>query len=262
MNNFSYPSRLLYIYPDFNYNDTGILGKGAVAVIKAVFFDLYNTLVHYEPPQEELEAKALQELGVDVSPEVLRRPIVVADEFIYNEIARRPLSDRSTEEKMALYAQYQGILLREAGIEYDQKIIPSLLGAMMKSSMDLVLFDDVAPAMTDLKSKGVILGLISNVEQDMTETITRLGLPSWLEVVVTSQDTGAGKPRPEIFQEALRRAGVQPPEAIYIGDQYQVDIVGASGAGMKGILIDRNNYYGDDIDCPKIRSLSEVAEYL
>lgn len=231
-------------------------------MIKAVFFDLYNTLVHYEPPQEELQAAALKELGIDVSPEVLRRPIVAADELIYNEIARRPLSDRSQEEKMALYIRYQETVLREAGIKYDQKLVLGLLGKMQQIKMNLVLFDDVAPALTDLKSRGIILGLISNVEQDMTETLTRLGLPSWLEIIVTSQDASASKPRPEIFQEALRRAGAQPPEAIYIGDQYQVDVIGANGAGMKGILLDRRGYYEDITDCPRINSLSEVVEYL
>ncbi len=231
-------------------------------MIKAVFFDLYQTLVRYEPPREEIEVKVLKDFDIEASPEMLKRPIVVADEFIYNEIARRPLSDRSTEEKMALYAQHQEILLREAGIKYDPKIIPNLLGAMMQSRMDLVLFDDVTPLLNDLKGRGLTLGLISNIEQDMTETLTKLKLPSWLGIIVTSQDAGAGKPRPEIFQEALRRAGVQPSEAIYIGDQYQVDIVGSRGAGMKGILIDRNDYYGDDIDCPKISSLNGVVEYL
>jgi len=231
-------------------------------MIKAVFFDLYQTLVHYDPPREELEAKVLKDFGIDVSPAALARPMVVADEFIYNEIARLPLSGRSTEGKMALYAEYQGILLREAGIEYDRKIITSLLGAMMQSRMDLVLFDDVTPLLNDLKGRGLILGLISNIEQDMTETLTKLELPSWLDTIVTSLDTGAGKPRPEIFQEALRRAGVQPSEALYIGDQYQVDVVGARGVGMKGILIDRNDYYGDDIDCPKISSLAQVVDYL
>ena len=231
-------------------------------MIKAVFFDFYHTLVTYEPPQEELEAEALKELGVSVSPEVLRRPIVAADEFIYNEIARRQLSNRSQEEKMALYIKYQETVLREAGIKYDQKLVLGLLGKMQQTKMNLALFDDVAPALTDLKSRGIILGIISNVEQDMTETLTRLGLPSWLEIVVTSQDAGFNKPRPEIFQEALRQASVPPLEAIYIGDQYQVDVIGANGAGMKGILIDRNDYYRDITDCLKISSLGEVVDYL
>jgi putative hydrolase of the HAD superfamily len=230
-------------------------------MVKAVFFDLYHTLVRYEPPQEELEAKALKDFGIDVSPEALRRPLAVADEFIYQQIARRPLSQRSPEEKMALYAQYQRTLIKEAGIEAGENIILGLLGKMQQVKMKLVLFDDVTPTLDDLKGRGLALGLISNVERDMTETITGLGLSSRLDVVVTSQDAGCAKPQPEIFREAAKRAGVQPSEAIYVGDQYQVDILGARGAGMKGILLDRNGYAGNT-DCPKVRSLSEIAAHL
>lgn len=231
-------------------------------MIKAVFFDLYHTLVTYDPPQEELEAGALKELGVDIQPAALRGPIVAADEFIYNEIARRPLSLRSREEKLALYMQYQEKVLREASLPYDTKLVMSLLGKMQQTTMNLVLFDDVAPTLTELKKRGVILGLISNIEQDINETPTRLGLPSWMEIVVTSQDAGVNKPQPEIFLEALKRAGVQPTEALYVGDQYQVDVLGANGAGMKGILLDRNNHYQKIKDCPKIQNLTGVLGFL
>jgi putative hydrolase of the HAD superfamily len=231
-------------------------------MIKAVFFDLYQTLVRYEPPREDITAKVLKNLGIDVSPAALARPFIVADEFIYNEIARLPLSRRSPEEKTALYRQHQEILLREAGIECDQKTVYSLLGAMQQAKIDLVLFDDVAPTLDELKNKGLILGLISNAEQDMNQTLTGLNLPTWLTVLVTSQDAGAGKPRPEIFLYALERAGVKPAAAIYIGDQYQVDVIGARGVGMKAILLDRGDYYRDVTDCPRIRSLGEVAGYL
>jgi putative hydrolase of the HAD superfamily len=236
--------------------------KGAALMIKAVFFDLYHTLVRYEPPQEELEAKALKDFGIDVSPEVFHRPLASADEFIYQEIAHRPLSQRSPEEKMALYAQYQRIVLKEAGIEADEKLVLGLLGKMQQFKMKLVLFDDVAPALDALKDQGLTLGLISNVEKDMTATLNELGLPSWLDIVVTSQDCGFNKPRPEIFQEALKRAGVQPSEAVYVGDQYQVDCIGADHAGIKGILLDRHGYYEQITDCPRIRSLTEVAGHL
>ena len=231
-------------------------------MIKAVFFDLYHTLVTYDPPQEELEAGALKELGVDIQPAALRGPIVAADEFIYNEIARRPLSLRSREEKLALYMQYQEKVLREASLPYDTKLVMSLLGKMQQTTMNLVLFDDVAPTLTELKKRGLILGLISNVEQDINETLTRLELPSWLEIIVTSQDAGANKPQPEIFREALKRASVQPAEALYIGDQYQVDVVGANGAGMKGILLDRTDHYPQITDCPRIQSLAEIFGFL
>jgi putative hydrolase of the HAD superfamily len=244
----------------FLYNNTN--KEGAIAMTKAVFFDLYQTLVRYEPPREEIEAKVLRNFGIETSPEALVKPIIAADEFIYNEIARQPLSTRSQEEKIALYAQYQVILLREAGLKYDQKVIPSLLAAMQKSPMELVLFNDVAPALDDLKERVLTLGLISNVEQDMAQTLTKLGLTAWLKIIVTSQDAGTGKPRPEIFRLALKQSGIKPEEAIYVGDQYNVDVVGARGVGMQGILIDRGDYYRDITDCPRIKSLKEVAGYL
>jgi len=125
-----------------------------------------------------------------------------------------------------------------------------------------VLFDDVAPELDDLKKRGLTLGLISNIERDMTATLKELGLSSKLDIVVTSQDAGFAKPQPEIFQYALRQAGRQPSDAMYIGDQYQVDVLGARGAGMKSILLDRGDYYKDVTDCPRIRSLSELSDYL
>lgn len=231
-------------------------------MIKAVFFDLYHTLVRFEPPREELQARVLKDFGIEVKPESFRRPLVIADEFIYQEIARSPLSQRSEKDKMALYARYQGILLKEAGIEASEQLILGLLGKMRQSDMKLVLFDDVMPALTDLKSKGLILGLISNVDRDITPLLNKLGLTSLLQVVVTSQDVGLNKPQPEIFQEALRQAGVQAPEAIYVGDQYQIDVVGANKVGMKGVLLDRGNYFEETTDCPRIRSLTQVVEHL
>jgi putative hydrolase of the HAD superfamily len=79
---------------------------------------------------------------------------------------------------------------------------------------------------------------------------------------VTSLDAGCNKPNPEIFWKALRRAGVKAAEAIYVGDQYQIDVLGASKAGMKGILLDRGGYFTDITDCPRIRRLTEIVNHL
>ena len=231
-------------------------------MIRAVFFDLYFTLIRYEPPQEELEANALRELGINTHPDVFGKPMVIANEFVVQEIARRPLSKRSKEETVALYAQFQRIVLKEAGIEPDEKLVLAMLGKMQQFKTKLVLFDDVIPALKDLKSRRLILGLISNVERDLTATLKELGLPSRLDIVVTSLDAGFSKPQPEIFEEAMRQAGVQPSQAVYVGDQYQVDCVGAERAGMKGILIDRGGYFQEIRNCPRIRSLAELAAYL
>jgi putative hydrolase of the HAD superfamily len=237
-------------------------GTIAPAMIKAVFFDLYHTLLGYDPPREELQAKALGELGIAVKSEVLRWPLVVADEYLYQEHARAPLGQRFKEEQTAVWAQYERKLLEEAGIEADDQLILGLLGKMRQFDMKQVLFDDVLPALTKLKKRGLILGLISNIDRDITALLDDLGLTPLLQVVVTSQDTGFNKPSPEIFQEAVKRARIQAHEAIYVGDQYQVDVVGANQVGMKGILIDRGDYFAELADCPRLQNLTRISEYL
>jgi putative hydrolase of the HAD superfamily len=231
-------------------------------MIKAVFFDLYNTLVTYDPPREEIEAKILKDFGIEVTPEALRRPILTADDFIYQEHARLPFSKRSKEETTALYIQYHGMVLKEAGLEAPKELIIGILGKWMNFKLKMVFFDDVIPALSNLKERGLILGLISNVDRDIAPLYQELGLSDWLQVMVTSQEAGFNKPHPEIFQAALKQAGVKPAEAIYVGDQYQTDVLGANKVGMLGVLLDRNGFFEEVADCPKIRSLTEVAEHL
>jgi putative hydrolase of the HAD superfamily len=231
-------------------------------VIKAVFFDLYNTLVTYDPPREVIESRILKDFGIEVSPEALLRPILTADDFIYKEHARSSISKRSKEETIALYTQYHGIILKEVGLEASQEVILGILGKWMNFDLKMVLYDDVVPALTSLKERGLTLGLISNVDRDIAPLYQGLGLSDWLKVMVTSQEVGSNKPQPEIFLAALKEAGVKPSEAIYVGDQYQIDVVGANGVGMLGILLDRNGLLEEITDCPKVCRLTEVAEHL
>jgi putative hydrolase of the HAD superfamily len=231
-------------------------------LIKAVFFDFYNTLVGYDPPQEVLEARALKDFGIEVSPEIFRRPLLNANEFIYAEHARLSIRRRSKEEQLALYSQYHGIILKDAGIDPSPELIAGVLGKLLKLELKLVLFDDVMPALAHLQELGLTLGLISNVDRDINPICQELGLSGVLGVVVTSQEVGFNKPRPEIFLAALKQAGVKPPEAVYVGDQHQIDVVGARGAGMLGILLDRYGYFEEVTDCPRVRRLTEVAEHL
>ncbi len=231
-------------------------------MIKAVFFDLYNTLVGFDPPREETEAKILSELGVEVTPEALLSPITAADDFIYKEQARYPISKRSKEETVELYSEYHGIILKEAGVEPSWELITGILKKWLKADYKMVLFDDVVPTLTQLKERDLVLGLISNVDRDITPLYQGLGLAKWLGVVVTSQEVGFNKPDPQIFRAALRKAKLRPIEALYIGDQPQIDVVGANGAGMLGILIDRKGLFNGVPNSPRISSLTQVVEYL
>lgn len=231
-------------------------------MIKAVFFDLYQTLINYDPPREEQLARIISDYGIKVTADTLRRPMVVADEFIYEEHSRLPISKRSKNEQKTLFAQYQTMLLKEAGIEPTPDLISNNIVKMQQINFNRVLFDDVLPALRRLKQNGIILGLISNIDSDITPLFDKLGLTPLLQVVVTSQDSGYHKPQPEIFKEAARRAGVEAGESMYIGDQYQIDVLGAKGAGMQGVLLDRNSYFNEDTKELIIKDFYQLVDYL
>ncbi len=231
-------------------------------MIKAVFFDLYFTLIRHEPPREVVQAQALAELGIEVKAEDLRRPLAAADEFIYREMARLAAGKRSESGKMALWEQFQRVFLEAAGISPDEKLARGLREKMQQAKMQLVLFDDVIPALVSLRDRGLTLGLISNIDRDISPLLEDLGVLSLLGIIVTSHDTGFAKPNREIFQEALKMAEVTASEAIYVGDQYQVDIVGARNAGMTGVLIDRTDSFAEITNCPRISDLAQLSNHV
>ena len=231
-------------------------------MIRAVFFDLYNTLVGHDPPREELEAKALNEFGIKVEAAALRRPLLKADEFFFEENARARINDRPKEAIQSIYAQYQAVLLTEAGIEPSRELIGGIMRQWQQVNFKQVLYDDVLPTLKELKERDYILGLISNIDSDIVPLLNKLKLAPLLEIIVTSLETGYTKPHPTIFNEALKRAHVVPPEAMFVGDQYKIDVVGAANVGMQGVLIDRYNHFEEDSQYLRIQNLFKLMEHL
>ena len=235
-------------------------------MIKAVFLDWFNTLALYDPPREELQSKALREFDIDIPPEKIRPALLIADKWFFEEYATSPITKRSPEEQVKIYTRYQQTILTESGV--DPSSISDILPEIMKKAQELsgdmkfILFSDVLPTLKTLKNQDLTLGLLTNIVSDMKPVCTELGLEPYLNFIVTSGEAGADKPQPEIFLTALERAGVEAEEAVHVGDQYKIDIVGAMGVGIRPILLDRNDLYPDFTECPRIHSLSELTEYI
>jgi len=228
-------------------------------MIKAVFFDLYHTLIGYDPPREDAVAGTLRRMGVTVSAKSLRRPLVTADEFFYRETSKKPLKERNEEETIALWASYQTVVLQEAGITPSNELIKNILADMKKAKYELVLFEDVMPALKILTDRKLALGLISNADRDVSPLLEKLGILSLLKVRLTSQEAGVSKPHPDIFRLGVKRMGITPDEALYVGDQWVVDVQGARGAGLRSLLLDRGGYFEEVPSSEKIDSLKDIA---
>ena len=233
-------------------------------MIKAVFLDWFNTLAQYDPPREEIQGQALQELGINVPPERIRHGLIIADSEYFEENARSSIQKRSPEEQAKAYARYQKILFTEAGVNIPDELFPKIMGRLRElyQKMTFILFEDVLPALKTLKEQKLTLGLLTNLQIDMNPICQQLGLEPYLDFIITSGEVGADKPQPPIFAAALERAKVNAPEAVHVGDQYKIDVLGARGLGIAPILIDRADLYPEVNDCPRIHSLTELTSYL
>lgn len=103
--------------------------------------------------------------------------------------------------------------------------------------------------------------MISNSLGTIEEQLVRVGLAPLFDTVVDSAVVGVEKPHPEIFRIALDRAGIEPSEALFVGDIYPTDVGGARLAGLAGVLMDRVGAY-PNADCPRLQSLSELDKFL
>lgn len=102
----------------------------------------------------------------------------------------------------------------------------------------VLLFPGVPALLTELRARGYRLGIITNgstqVQQAKIET-TRLA--PLVDVVVISEQEGIKKPAPEIFARALSRLGVKADEALFVGDNLELDIHGGRAAGLRTIWL-------------------------
>ncbi len=230
--------------------------------IRAVFLDFYNTVARFDPPREQAQAQAAGSFGVRIDPEAVRKSYGAADEFLSRENGERALAVRSPDEVQEFWSQYEQLLLLGAGADVDLDRAGAIFTAVRRYGEAFALFDDAKPMLDSVGTQGYEVGLISNMSNDLWRIAEELGIKDRLGFVVTSGEVGASKPNPPIFLEALRRAGVEPSEAVHIGDQYLGDVTGARGAGIQPILIDRDGSDARDHDCPVIRTLGEVPNLL
>ena len=231
---------------------------------KAVFFDWFNTLTTYHPPREDAYILACRDLGLEVTMGQLSRGLLLADQFYSDENARSPIKKREPKEMIAVYVRYGQVALRGAGLPSSEETVLQVMekvrGAF--SSSRFALYDDVVPALGALKSRRLVMGLISNIDQDIMPVCSELGLDTYITHVITSKDVRSEKPHPLIFLAALDSAGVEAEESVYVGDQYSCDVVGARGVGMKPVLVDRYDPFPEVTDCARIRSLAELVNHV
>jgi putative hydrolase of the HAD superfamily len=118
-----------------------------------------------------------------------------------------------------------------------------------------------AQALERLCEAGYRLAIVSNSEGTIDDMLSDVGLRPFFETVIDSAVVGAVKPDARIFQIALGRMGVDPNEAVMIGDLPTADIFGPRALGIRAALVDPHDIH-PWVDAPRFKDFPAFADTL
>lgn len=220
--------------------------------IKAIFFDAGGTLIFID---YDYVLAVLREHGIALDRDALMRGEYAA-KF---EVDRRILVEKRVD---GLWDDLFRVILSGAGVPPSllDRVMPDLEREVPASGLWRWVREGTADLLGELKAAGYTLGVISNSDGRVASLLEGAGLSSYLDVVIDSGVVGVEKPAPRIFELALDRAGLSPREALFTGDIYSVDVLGARAADLNGVLFDPLDLY-DHVNCPRIHALGEITAY-
>jgi REG-2-like HAD superfamily hydrolase len=227
-----------------------------MSTIKAVLFDAGNTLIWMDHPYV---VELLGEHGVKTTVEGVMQAEYDA-KLLMDEMAR---GGNGGDERTRGRVYFAEIFRRVGLAEQDfASVAQRMFARHAERNLWGNVRDRTAETLQELRRRGYRLGVISNADGRIDPLLESVGLREHFEVVVDSGLVGIDKPDPRIFQHALERmGGLDPAEAVYVGDIYEIDVVGARAAGMRAILIDPL-WKWDDRDCERIRGIHDLLDLL
>ena len=216
--------------------------------LRAVLFDLDDTLTDRSRSIERLAARFLERFGRDLANcglDELIRAIHAGDRGGY-----------APREELAAHLQSSLPWRKAPGVE-------SLAG-FWRSKFPRCNVErlGVTSTLHTLHQRGFKLGVISNGMIDSQNTkLEAMGIRSLFSVVLISEEVGIKKPDPRIFQMGLEKLGVDPSEAIFVGDNPLLDVAGATAVGIRAIWLNcREVEPPPDVHCPeRITSFDQVV---
>lgn len=243
---------------------------------RAVLFDLFDTLVLFHQarlPEVSVNGKTIRTTAGHLhaafqtfAPAVELAVFVDALFWSWQEAERI----RGEAHREVGAPERFGMLFSRLGLEPD-RVPPAardlLLATHMRELAKVVECPSHhAALLTELRQR-YRLAVVSNFDYSPTcrTILEREGIAHLFETIVISDEVGWRKPKPVIFETALRRMGLRPAEALFVGDRADIDVIGARGVGMPTVWINREAA-GLPADIPppdfEIRDLKELRAIL
>ncbi|MGD8830141.1 MAG: HAD family hydrolase [Pseudomonadales bacterium] len=204
--------------------------------IRGLLFDLGGTLFSYQ--RRGGMGRALQEvvsgLGLEVEPREIGRAWGEA-----NEASMRRFAEQDYFLHRDLFHETLLAFATRFGRPVSDDLAERFQAAQRQSVIDhLPLRAECHEALEALKSRGLYLAIVSNIDDDyLHPLVEKHELDRWLDHWTSSEEARSCKPHTGIYRYALSKAGLGVEETLFVGDSLHHDVAGASAVGMRSARI-------------------------
>ncbi|MBX3142480.1 MAG: HAD family hydrolase [Trueperaceae bacterium] len=202
-----------------------------------VLLDFFGTLVQYDDDWTNQAYPSTHRLLLDAGAELSYQEFVSGmgrEMELCEDRARRTLDEYPMDAPCAAFLER--VLPDEPTAEMIATFRDSYLAEWARGIRHIEGVDGMLAGL----AREYILVLLSNTHhaEMVRSLLTDIGAETHFSAVVTSVEHGKRKPSALIFLHALEVSGGSPERAVYVGDNHAADYLGATGAGLRCLLID------------------------
>lgn len=228
-----------------------------VSNYSAVVFDCADTLLRMNPSRAELFRDAATKVGVVLPLKDIERAYEIVDFAIK---MKSSVIGSQEGKKLDFYYTINSALCNVLGIQRSVSVLHPRLLAEFGRRRQWCPFPDVIGTLSQI-SRWVPLYVLANWDSELPAVLRQTGLERFFHSVLSSEMLGREKPERGCFDEFLCRTSVDPANALYVGNEYLADVVGARNAGLTPVLVDRDGKM-PSADCLRIANLAELTAVL
>lgn len=239
-----------------------MLGTGVFSLkIKAVLFDLGNTLVTYGVAGEVIFQRVLDSLGISRPVDEIKVALAKTEQDFADLNYRSLFGKISCEE---YWKKWDSLVLGDLDLAENEELAGDIQ-ARWFDYVDCAACSDAEEVLSKLKQMGLKIGLVSTAyEEEIAVIFGKVNLEKGLFDVIVGADTvRKGKPHPDVFKYALKKLNVKPEEAVFVGDSVDADYNGAENVGVKAILMQKKeDNMKRNSGLRTITGLEEIFKYI
>ena len=244
---------------------------------KVVMLDLFDTVIDFNRSHLTVvnaDGGEVRSTSVDVY-KVFKRFYnnVAFDEFYrafiesfteFNNIKRVENREFHNRERFKIMLYMMNIELNS----HSNQIIEEMVSVHMKGLASATEFPEENRSTLDiLRNKSYRLAIISNFDHAPTAygLLEKFGIENYFEKILISVEIGWRKPKANIFRKAFDLLKIRFNDAIFVGDNFEADVIGSKAVGMDVIWINKNREEikeGTSRPNHIVSSLAEIREIL